>query len=205
MTEITIYYDYVCPYVYRAAEWIVRLGQLLDEPPRVNWRCFSLTQVNYRIKDGWKVWEQPAKDERWQEQDYARALRLFWAAEAGRRQGMDAFHRLHIGLLRAIHRDKMELNSLGTVIEAAQRAGLDMARFAQAMQDPSCLERLAADHTAGVEQRVFGVPTFVFPEAQPAYLKLTRVLTDQEALDCWRSFTTVVASQPYVLEIKRPQ
>ena len=87
---------------------------------------------------------------------------------------------------------------------AARDASLDLTRFEEALGDPSCLERLAKDHTTAVGRRVFGTPTFVFPAAEPAYLKLTRLLTPAESLDFWQAFRGTVVDRPYVLEIKRP-
>lgn len=205
MRDLTIFYDYVCPYVHRAAELMDRLVTVLDEPPAITWRYFSVQQINHRIRDGWQVWDQPSVDAAWEGQEYARSLRFFWAAEAARRQGDRAFARLHLALLRAIHVDRQELGDWPALMQVAAAAELDGARFAQDVQDSSCLAALAADHSAGVERRVFGTPTFVFPGAEPAYLKLSRPLDDQEARTFWRTFTAVVADQPYVMEIKRPQ
>ena len=205
MIVFDVYYDYVCPYVYRGAEWVDRLERALEGQVRANWRYFSLHQVNHPEKDTWKVWEQPLVDEGWQAQRYGPALRCFWGAEAARRQGDEAFRRFHLALLRARFEGNHDLADPNTVLEAARTAELDLARFEEDLADPSCLERLAADHTTAVsEHNVFGTPTFVFPGAKPAYLKLTRALTEEEALDFWEVFRSTVVDRPYVLEIKRP-
>ncbi len=132
------------------------------------------------------------------------ALRTFWAAEAARRQGKEAFRRFHLGLLRERHQRGQKLGEPEMLRAVAAQNGLDMAAFERALADPTCLDRLAKDHSRAEELDVFGAPTFVFPGADPAYLKLTRVLTLEESLGFWKDFYSTVAHRPYVLEIKRP-
>ena len=170
-----------------------------------NWRYFSLYQINHLERDTWKIWEQPLKSPDWENQPYAASLRYFWSAEAARRQGEEAFRRFHLTLVRTRHRDKQGLATLETILAAAQKTELDLMRFQEDLTDPSCLERLAEDHTVALSKGVFGTPTFVFPGAEPAYLKLGRVITPEESLDFWEAFRTMVVERPYVLEIKRPQ
>jgi hypothetical protein len=170
----------------------------------VNWRYFSLHQVNHKGEVTWKIWDQPALDRDWMERDYARSLRSFWGAEAARRQGEEAFDRFHRALLQAKHQDDRSLAQPETLLHAAETAELDMVQFRESLGDPSCLERLAADHTRAKSMDVFGTPTFVFPGAVPVYLKLSRIPDPAEALEFWEEFHRVVTGMPFVLEIKRP-
>lgn len=132
------------------------------------------------------------------------ALRTFWAAEAATRQGKEAFGRFHLAILRERHQRGQKLGEPEMLRAMAAQAGLDLVAFERDLADPTCLNRLAEDHTRAEALDVFGAPTFVFPGADPAYLKLTRVLTVEEALGFWRDFHSTVAHRPYVLEIKRP-
>lgn len=205
MSQLTIYYDYLCPYVYRAIEWMNTLQQEDMALPTVDWRFFSLNQVNHRLRDGWKIWEQPSQDADWEAQDSARSTRFFWAAAAASRQDDDAFQRYHLAQIRAIHADGQEVDDWDTIRGIAHAADLDMARFNADIEDPTCLARLEEEHQAGVELKVFGTPTFVFDKAAPAYLKLTKVLDPVDARAAWNSFAEVVAERPYIVEIKRPR
>lgn len=205
VSQVTIYYDYLCPFVYRACEWMHTLQQADGEAPSITWRFFSLHQVNNRLGEGRKLWEQPQQDANWEAQDTARSIRFFWAAAAAARQGDAAFQRYHMAQVRAIHADKQELNSWDAIRDVARTAELDMDRFNADINDPSCLERLCEDHQAGAELKVFGTPTFVFADAAPAYIKLARVLDAEAARAAWQSFVTVAAERPDILEIKRPQ
>ena len=170
----------------------------------INWCYFSLYQVNHEGPATWKIWQQPLTDPDWEAWNYAPSLRSFWAGEAARRQGEDAFCRFHLALLRARHRHGTSLAEPETVFLAAQTAGLELAQFQTSLGDPSCLDRLAQDHTRAVGMGIFGTPTFVFPGAEPAYLKLSRLPELKESLDFWHEFHQIVAGRPFVVEIKRP-
>lgn len=202
---VTVFIDYSCPFVYRAAEWMDTLAEHAENPPQINWRYFSLAQVNHKARDGWKVWDAPAQDPEWGEQRYARALRFFWASAAAKEQGPAAFHRFHLALVRAIHADKIEFPSFEPILEVAQGVGLNMDQFIADIANQDLLQQLAEDHTAAEEYEVFGVPTFHFAGAEPAYLKLKRLLEPEEAVDFWDVYRHLIAERPYVAEIKRPQ
>lgn len=191
--------------MFRATEWLhrVQIGQ--PGPWTIRWRAFSLYQVNHGGDRSWRIWEQPLIDPDWAERPYAPSLRAFWAAEAARRQGEEAHQRYHLALLRARHQQGLSLAKPETLWAAAQVAGLEPGAFQQALDDPTCLQRLAQDHTEATEVGVFGTPTFVFPGAEPAYLKLSDLPDPEEAVAFWAEFQRIVAGRPYVQEIKRPQ
>jgi hypothetical protein len=190
--------------VYRATEWLHNVQEALPGQLEINWCHFSLHQVNYRGGDDWKVWEQPLKGQDWKKERYATSLQAFWGAEAARQQGEEALRRFHRALLRRVYQDALALADPATLLVAARDASLDLTKFQDTLDDPLCLERLAKDHTRAVGKGIFGTPTFVFPTAEPAYLKLKRVLTPEESLDFWEVFHSTVADRSYVLEIKRP-
>jgi hypothetical protein len=168
------------------------------------WRYFSLYQVNHEGDKNWKIWEQPLVDPNWSERDFAPSLRAFWAAEAARRQGTEAFSRFHLALGRLRHQQGRTYAQLDTMKLAAEFAELDIAQFQVDMRDPVCLERLALDHAQADDIDVFGTPTFVFPEARPAYLKLSHLPDREEALAFWHEYHHIVSGRPWVMEIKRP-
>jgi predicted DsbA family dithiol-disulfide isomerase len=161
----------------------------------VDWRYFSLTQVNNK-SDGWTAWDAPAEEE-------VRGRLAFQAAEAARRQ--DAFERIHLPLLEARHRDGRDLADRDVVLDVARRAGLDTDRFERDLDDRSTLLALARDHTAGVENHgVFGTPTFVFGNGSAAYLRVRPAPEGRTALTTFEELVRIMSDEPYVLEIKRP-
>ncbi len=202
--KVEIFFDYLCPYVYRAALWLEAVERHLQEEITVRWRYFSLAQVNSR-REGWYVWEQPLLNPEWEAHRSAKGLRAFWAAEAARQQGEEAFRRFHLALLRAYHEERLSLDTDEAVRAAAERASLDLTRWEADRQNPALLEALKADHTeARSRWEIFGTPTFLFPNARPAYLKLNDLVPTDQALAYWETFVQVVARQPLFLEIKRP-
>jgi len=192
--ELEVFYDYFCPFVYRASLLLQNVGR--TRPLKVAWRYFSLAQVNSK-DDGWTLWDAPATEN-------IRGRMAFKAAEAARRQGR--FDDLHMPLLLARHRDRLEIDQAEVVERVAVGAGLDLERFRKDVSDPDILESLARDHRRGVSQHgVFGTPTFVFPDGASAYVRLGEALDEGDATRVFDHLVSVAAREPSILEIKRPR
>lgn len=194
--DLEVFYDYLCPYVYKASMLLDAVRRSRRRALNIRWRYFSLTQVNSKV-EGWTVWEAPGSEP-------VRGRLAFKAAEAARRQGR--FEDLHMPLLHARHRDRLDIDRPDVVEHVAGTAGLDLARFRIDVADPTILEALARDHCEGVSRLgVFGTPTFVFEDGAAAYVRFSQVLDGQEALDVFDHLVAVAASEPRILEIKRPR
>ena len=165
----------------------------------INWKYFSLEQVNSQQGAQWKIWEQP--------EDYpSRGLRAFWAAEATRRQGEAAFSCFHIALLRARHEQRRDIADMNTLIEVAESADLEMTQFQKDLSDRQLLAKLAEDHTFAVETLgVFGTPTLVFPERQAIFLKMSPLPSPEECLSVFTELRQLAERRQYIQEVKRPQ
>jgi predicted DsbA family dithiol-disulfide isomerase len=196
--KVDIFYDYGCPYVHAAAVWIDRVKAELGDRLHVNWRYFPLEQVNSDEGPDWKLWEQPA--------DYkSRGRDAFHAAIAARNQGEDAFERFHLALLHAKHVEGKEHSRRATLLEAAEAAKLDLARFERDLDDRSLLGKIGSDFEEGREQHgVFGTPTFVFPNGSSAYIRMRPAAPQEEAVAVFEEFVGTVQGRPYIAEIKRP-
>lgn len=196
--ELEIFYDYNCPFVYRAAKMLEAVRASGARDVSVSWRFFSLTQVNHRSDpagDGWTVWSAP-------DSEPVKGRLAFKAAEAARRQ--DRFDAFHAALLDARHRDRLDIESEQVVEEVAEKAGLDIGRFRRDVADPEILGRLERDHTEARDTYgVFGTPTLRLPGGA-AYLRLARVLEGDDALRVFDSVVQTISKEPEVLEIKRP-
>ena len=193
--EFEIFYDYRCPYVYRASVLISNVRASGQREFDVRWRYFSLAQVNSK-EEGWTVWGAP-------ETEAVKGRLAFKAAEAARRQGR--FDDLHMRLLHARHRDELDIDEVPVVEQIAEEAGLDMPEFRADLADPEIIEALARDHQHGVaEHGVFGTPTFVFAGGAAAYVRLSAVLEGSEALRVFDEVMRIASSEPRILEIKRP-
>lgn len=196
---IDIYYDYGCPYVYRAGMWMRDVQAALGDALRVTWRYFPLEQVNSAEGPEWKLWEQP-------EGYRSRGLPAFRAAEAARRQGDEAFAAIHVALLRARHEDGADIAKRETLVSTAKATGLDLDRFERDLGDRALLAAIGRDYMQGREELgVFGTPTFVFANGGAAYLKLKDVPSGDAALPLFEEFMQTVRDRPIVEEIKRPR
>jgi predicted DsbA family dithiol-disulfide isomerase len=193
--ELEVFYDYFCPFVYRASVLLQNVGR--TRPLKVAWRYFSLAQVNSK-DDGWTVWDAPPSEN-------VRGRLAFKAAEAARKQGR--FDDFHMPLLEARHRDRLEIDQAEVVERVAVDVGLDLNRFRKDVSDPDILASLARDHREAVsEHGVFGTPTLVFPDGASAYVRLREA--PQVGNDSTRMFDhllSVAAREPSILEIKRPR
>ncbi len=164
----------------------------------VNWRYFSLEQVNSEQGPEWKIWEQP--------EDYSsRGLHAFWAAEAARCQDEAAFDSFHIALLRAKHEQRRDIADINTLIEVAESVNLEMSQFQKDLGNRQLLAKLAEDHTFAVETlSVFGTPTLVFPERQAIFLKMSSPPPPEESLPVFTELHHLANQRQYIKEIKRP-
>jgi len=181
------------------AVWLQRVKEEIGHELAVNWRYFSLEQVNSKEEPQWKIWKQPA--------DYiSRGLPAFRAAEAARWQGEEAFDRFHYALLAAKHEHKQNIADMNTLVEVAAGVGLEIARFQKYLSDRALLNRLAKDHTFAVESLgVFGTPTLVFAENQAVYVKMTVPPPPEESLGVFAEINHLAEQRRYILELKRPQ
>ena len=191
--ELEVFYDYNCPFVYRAATMLAAARGERDL--RITWRYFSLTQVNSR-EEGWTVWGANGTEP-------VRGRLAFKAAEAARRQRR--FDDIHSALLSARHRDRLDLDDMQVIERIAYETGLDLERFQQDVGDPGILDALARDHREAVERHgVFGTPTFVFSDGGSAYVRLADAPEAADAVRIFDTLVAVAAREPRILEIKRP-
>ena len=191
-----VFFDYQCPFVYRAALLLDAVRRSGARDLEVRWRYFSLTQVNSK-DEGWTIWDAP-------EAEPVRGRLAFQAAEAARRQAK--FDEMHSALLNARHRDRLELDDPQVVDTVAADAGLDMVAFRRDVDDRATLEVLARDHKTAVEEHgIFGTPTFLFEDGAAAYVRLTQAASANGAVEVFDRLVAVAAAEPDILEIKRPR
>ena len=194
--QFEVFYDYMCPFVYRASVLLQNVGRSPNPRLNVTWRYFSLTQVNSK-DDGWSVWDAPASET-------VKGRLAFKAAEAARRQ--DRFDDFHMPLLEARHRDRLDIDQFEVIERVAVDCGLDLERFRKDLADPRILEPLKRDHTQAVSVHgVFGTPTFVFPDGAAAYIRLAEAPDPAESKRVFERVVSIAAGEPSILELKRPR
>ncbi len=199
LIEFELFYDYNCPFVYRASQLIEMVRDSAERDIKVSWRYFSLSQVNHRSEppdDGWTVWGAA-------DSESVRGRLAFKAAEAAVRQG--GFEAFHPALLKARHHDRLDIDNRQVVDRVADESGLDLDRFRRDLEDPVILAPLARDHEAGRDRYgVFGTPTFVFPGGAAAYIRLANAPMNEDAVRVFDQIVAVTRNEPVLLEIKRP-
>jgi predicted DsbA family dithiol-disulfide isomerase len=191
-----VFFDYLCPFVYRVAGMLEDVRSSGARPIEVRWRYFSLTQVNSK-NDGWTLWNAPASE-------MVRGRLAFKAAEAARRQGR--FDDLHMPLLEARHRERLDLDDESVITRVAAGVGLDLKRFSADLSAPDILDAVAHDHREAVAAHgVFGTPTFLFADGASAYVRIASPVSDGAALEVFDRLMSIAAGEPRILEIKRPR
>ena len=186
--------------MYNAAVWLAKVEESTGIPVEIDWQPFLLAQVNNDKGQEDKVWDHPGLTD-----GSDNTLLAHQAGLAAKRQGKEAFDSFFITLLRARHEDKKDLNDPAVIQDAAQVAGLDQARFREDLADPSLIKELADSHTEAVEEYgAFGVPTFVFPGGNAAFLKIF-VPPDEQATEMYESLFNTMKEFSYLGELKRPQ
>jgi len=203
--KLTVFFDVLCPYAWRASRW---LDLVVAQRPSVviEWRYFSLEQINTPPDSDWKIWNQlhdyAGAKEGWEN---FRGLNLFWGAEAIRRQSSTAFQTFRAHAYEARHTDKSDVATRAGVAAVAARCGIDMARYHADVQDRSLLSTLQRDHEYAVSQyNAFGVPTLCFDEKNAVYVKLSEIVSAAEALPLFDDISRDFTTRPWLVELKRP-
>jgi predicted DsbA family dithiol-disulfide isomerase len=205
--NLTVYFDILCPFAYRVSQWLDLARQQADEQLTIDWRYFSLEQMNAPEGTDWKLWEQT--------EDYEnpngrgpenRALLAFWSLEAARQQGSEPFNRLRAALYRARHTEKRDISQRSIIEPLAAQADLDMQRFQRDTHDRSLLDAIRRDYDTAREQHgVFGVPTFSFNDENVFFVKLMQVPPAEDALSLLHDLHQNCSHRPWLAELKRPR
>ena len=196
---VDIYFDFLCPFVYRAAVWLEQVKADIGPNLTLNWKYFSLEQANSKHEPPWKVWEQPANYP-------SRGLNAFRAAEAVRRQGKGVFSSFHIALLKAKHEQGQDIADINTLTEVAKSAGLEMNQFQKDYSNRKLLAKLGKDHTFAMGTfGIFGTPTLVFSKEQAIFVKLSSPPPPEESLSVFTEVRHMAEQKQYIRELKRPQ
>ena len=181
--------------------WLDRVKQEYGDDLEINWRHFSLEQIN--SKEG----PDGRSGSRWTR---ARRGRFWRRWRARRRSGRGTRRRSTAStwaLLTARHAGgRIPLNQDEPLVALAEEAGLDVERFKADLNDPALVEAVAADHEAATtrEMGVFGTPTFLFENGHTAYMK-TFIPPEDEAVEVFDSFVSLFGGRTYVGEVKSPQ
>ena len=194
MSRPTVYIDFLCPWAYRGAMWLAEVQKAGRVQPV--FRFFSLSQ-NHETREG--IGGPPV----WERDGSAKGLPAFLAAIAAREQGEEPGDRFRQALQQARHEDHLPVDEHRTHLLAAERAGLDVARWEQDLKRVD-FSALAREHSEAVKRGVFGVPTIVWPEGRSYYVKVTDLVPADRAVALYDAIETVHRFGE-VIEIKTPE
>lgn len=153
-TELSVTFDYLCPFARNAHEAILDRTSSTGAPlPHI--RPFSLAQVHLD-EDEPDVWIAP--------EGKSGVLALQWGI-AVRDHLPEYFPKAHRALFAARHDLGQDIKQEAVVREAISSAGVDADEVAEIVASGDPLDVIAAEHTEAVERwGVFGVPTFIMGE-----------------------------------------
>ena len=179
------------------AVWLQSVKSTLGETLAIHWKCFSLEHAHAPDGEKLQLWEQPDAE--------SRSLKALQAAKCAQAQGNLLFDPFHMLLYEAFHKAKRDTTRDDVLQEIAQEAHLDVQRFIEDLSSDGSRQWVAADHREAVEKyEVFGVPTLVFEEKWPFFLKLgTLPDSAEEHVTFYKEIKDVIAGRPYLLEMKR--
>ncbi len=195
--KVDVYFDYACPFADTAVRWASELKKQIGEEVEFEFKFFPLEQVNAPADVEEAIWDLPRENR-------SPARHSMQAGAAALQQGGDAFDAFNLELMKLKHSEGKEHGKRATILEAAQRAGLNMTRFEEDLEDDDLLDLVREHYEAGVEEHgVFGTPTFVFPSGTAVYLQVLPTPTAEEAVSLWREFVATAEERPNYREFKR--
>ncbi len=198
METVTVYFDYLCPYAYRAME----LSTMLTEPLKLefNWSNYSLHQGNYQ-GNGWFLWENKLN---LNDKDGGKGLLPFLASYAVRKQSESSFGLYRLMLMRAYHRDGKPY-SINTIMDVAEQVGLDLDLLERELDTEITRKMLAKDHQHAIKKQVFASPTFEFKNNNLSYFRFSEVPASQDkAINFFLDYKNILERYPYIQSIRRP-
>ena len=164
----------------------------------IQWKTFSLDQQNSKESPDFMMWESP---------DYpSQGFMALVAAKAAKNQGESSFLRFHRATFEARHDDGKDIGDLEVLKEIAEQTDLDLARFEQDVARDETWQAAGEEHTESKKKyNIFGVPTIVFEQGDPIYVKLRSIPEPRkERISLFELISDMGSKRPYLLELKKP-
>ena len=206
-TNLTIYYDYTCPFAYRAVRLISEIEQTRPTVA-VTWRFFSLEQINAPgrgLGENWKLWEQPLDYTSTRRSRRARSLASFLVTHAAQGQHSPAqVAQFRLAVYDAFHNKHADISDPEVLFDLAARCGLNVDDLRANWLLDAARERLRTDIENGFEAGAFGVPTLVINGCEATYLRLSAYpIEAAERETLFDELVHMLTQRPYLQELKR--
>jgi hypothetical protein len=208
--ELTVWYDYHCPYSDRVVGWLLGLA---PDRVRPRFRPFPLEQVNRdATATAWRLWEQPLDYVHYRERQDRRPLQAFLAtAVLEELEAPAVVDRFRLAVYRARFDELADISDVDLLVRIAAGVDADDGRLARAMADDGSLSAARASlaqawHDARSEYAIFGVPTLQPDGERPFYLRLDRMVEPgREAIELLVRVIGLRRDASLVLELKLPE
>jgi predicted DsbA family dithiol-disulfide isomerase len=194
---LRVWIDFLCPWARIGALWIQNVesqGALggLD----LEWKTFSLENINLP--------EDASADELWATATERRGLFPAAAAKWIQTQAPEKLGSYVQTMFNARHVDREKIGQPIVTARVLASVGLDGDAIVEEIgSEPKWLEAARADHNEADELGIFGVPTFVFPDAAPNFTRLLEVTEGRRAVEIFER-VRAAATDPTIHEMKRP-
>jgi len=169
--NITVYYDYVCPYCYLGTKRILDLSKEFDLS--IEWkgieihpefspegrkraktlksRSFAKTVYTMAKQDNIKI-KLPG---------FATNSRLaLEASEFAKTKGK--FLEFHLAIYEAYFLEGLNIGDINIVLNAGEKAGIEKKQLEQCLDQRSMFNEIKANNELAKNNLILGVPTFVF-------------------------------------------
>jgi hypothetical protein len=204
--DLTVWYDYHCPYSDRAVAWLLPLA---PERVRPRFRPFPLEQVNRdATATTWRLWDQPLDYVHYRDRQDRRPLHAFLAtALLETFESPDVVDRYRLAVYRARFDDGADISDLDVLVHLAALVGADERRLAGSFGREDALTDARASlasawRDARSEYAIFGVPTLQPAGERPFYLRLERPVEPAAAVELLDRLVALRRDAPEVIEIK---
>jgi len=193
---LKVWTDFLCPWARIGAHWIMNVADTGELGLEIEFKTFSLENINLP--------EEGSADELWSTAPERRGLYPAAAAKWVQTNANEKTISYWKAMFDARHVDHEKIGEPDVTAKVLNGIGLDGGAIVQEISsDPKWLEAARADHDEANELGIFGVPTFVFPDSAPAFVRLLEITEGQRAVAIFKN-VQASASDPTIHEIKRP-
>lgn len=193
---LKVWIDFLCPWARIGALWIRNVEKEGALGLDLEWKTFSLENVNLP--------EDASADELWATATDRRGLFPAAAAKWIQTNQPDRLDDYVPAMFNARHVDREKIGQPIVTARVLASIGLDGdAIVGDIADDPKWLEAARSDHNEADELGIFGVPTFVFGDSAPSFVRLLEVTEGQRALEIYDRVRTA-ATDATIHELKRP-
>lgn len=207
-TNVTIFYDYLCPYAFRATRLVTEIEQTRPNVA-VTWRFFSIEHANAQKlgrDENWNLWEQPLDYPQLWRSRRRRGLVPFLVTHAVQLQNPARLPVFRLAVFDALHNDHADISSPDVLLNLAKQCGLNADALCCAWDTEAARQRLRDDIENGLSGGVFGVPTLTINNSEATYIRLSEFPADPaERQTLFDELVHTLTRRPYLLELKQAE